>query len=108
MERFIEVARAEDVPPGRVIEVEAEGEWLAVANVGGDVFVVDAECTHMTAPLSEGEVDESACTLECPLHGSVFDLRTGEPRQPPATEAVRTYEVRVEDGAIKVDVGDRG
>nr|WP_279579325.1 non-heme iron oxygenase ferredoxin subunit [Fodinicola feengrottensis] len=59
-------------------------------------------CSHAEVPLSEGDVE--GCTIECWLHGSQFDLRTGKPTGPPATEAVPTYETRISDGDVYVAV----
>ena len=61
-------------------------------------------CSHASIPLSEGEVD--GCTLECWLHGSRFDVRTGKPTGPPATEPVPIYPVEVRDGDIYVNLNE--
>ena len=63
-------------------------------------YAVRDECSHASVALSEGEVD--GCTLECWLHGSRFDLRTGEPSGPPAIEPVATFSVEIRDGDIYV------
>jgi 3-phenylpropionate/trans-cinnamate dioxygenase ferredoxin subunit len=75
---------------------------LAVISTGGEVFAIYDECSHAAIPLSEGEVD--GCLVECWLHGSTFDLRTGRPTIPPATEPVPVYPVRVEGDDVLVDV----
>ena len=78
---------------------------VAVARCGdGDdveVFAVQDLCTHAAVALSEGDVED--CTVECWLHGSRFDLRTGKPTGLPATEPVATFPVEVRDGAVDVD-----
>jgi len=104
MSGFVEVARVEEVPPGTAAVIEVGGIQLALINVDGSFFAVDNECTHRGGFLGEGEInaDSNQWAIECPLHGSVFDVRTGEVLNPPALTPVRTYPVEVEDGAVKV------
>ena len=104
MSGFVEVARAEDVPPGTATVLEVGGIQLALVNIDGSFFAVDNECTHRGGFLGEGEInaDWNEWAIECPLHGSVFDVRTGEVLNPPAPTAVRTYPVEVEAGVVKV------
>jgi 3-phenylpropionate/trans-cinnamate dioxygenase ferredoxin subunit len=75
---------------------------VALFNVGGDFHALDDTCTHAEASLSEGELDVDERTIECPLHGSTFDVRSGEPLSLPAVIPVRVHDVVVEDGLIKV------
>ena len=107
MTELIEVAKVEDVPPGTARVVTAGETQLALVNVDGTFYAVDNECTHSGGYLGEGEInpDWSEWAIECPLHGSVFDIRTGEVLNPPAVEPVRTYSVQVDAGAIKVTLG---
>ncbi len=104
MSGFVEVARVEEVPPGTATVIEVGGMQLALVNVGGSFFAVDNECTHRGGFLGEGEIntDWSEWAIECPLHGSVFDVRTGEVLNLPAPTPVRTYAVEVEGGVVKV------
>src|SRR2546427_6030964 len=106
MADFVEVARADDVQPGTVTVVEAGGKELALVTVGGTFYAVDKECTHRGGWLGEGAINEDwgEFALECPLHGSVFDLRTGEVLNPPAPSPVRHYPVEVVEGAVRVAV----
>jgi 3-phenylpropionate/trans-cinnamate dioxygenase ferredoxin subunit len=91
---FTQVCSLADVPqPGAL-----------ACNLGGTPVAVHDQCSHASVPLSEGEVED--CTLECWLHGSRFDLRTGKPTGPPAVDPVPTYPVRVEGDAVLVDLGD--
>jgi len=101
---YVEVARVEEVSVGAVRLVEVGGRQLALVNVDGEFFAVDNECTHRGGRMSEGELNEDWAehALECPLHGSVFDVRTGEVLNPPAQTPLRTYPVEVDGGAIKV------
>ncbi len=95
------VCPAGDVAKGSVISTEIDGVEIAVVHADDDQFyAVRDECSHASIQLSEGEVD--GCTLECWLHGSRFDLRTGEPTGLPATEPVATFPVDIRDGDIYV------
>ena len=90
-----------DIPKGTAVQVEVDGVEVAVVHADDDNFyAVRDECSHAAVALSEGEVD--GCTLECWLHGSRFDLRTGEPTGLPATEPVPVYPVEVRDGEVYV------
>jgi 3-phenylpropionate/trans-cinnamate dioxygenase ferredoxin subunit len=102
--RWVTVGRAEDIPAGHAARVEIDGTAVAIVNCNGELFAVDDTCSHAEASLSEGELDPDDCTIECPLHGSTFDLRTGAPLTLPAVEPVRAHRVAVEDGLIKVAV----
>lgn len=93
------VCRVDELPAGEVVVVELDRR-IAVFNVDGEYFALDDRCTHQEAYLSDGFFDGSV--VECPLHATCFDLRTGVPTGPPATRTVRTYKVRVSDGEIFV------
>jgi 3-phenylpropionate/trans-cinnamate dioxygenase ferredoxin subunit len=95
------VGPADEVAKGTVISAEVDGVEIAIVHADDDQFyAVRNECSHASIPLSEGEID--GCTLECWLHGSRFDLRTGEPTGPPAIEPVATFPVEIRDGDIYV------
>jgi 3-phenylpropionate/trans-cinnamate dioxygenase ferredoxin subunit len=91
-----------DVPEDEAVAVTLGDQEIAVARNGEEVYAVEDMCSHAAVALSEGEVEE--CTLECWLHGSKFDLRTGKPTGLPATEPVATFPVEVRDGDIYVDI----
>ncbi|MFC0504660.1 non-heme iron oxygenase ferredoxin subunit [Micromonospora costi] len=100
---MIRICSTEDIPKGTAISADVDGTQLAVVHAEDDRFyAVYDECSHAAVALSEGEVD--GCTLECWLHGSRFDLRTGEPTGLPATEPVPVYPVEVRDGDIFVSL----
>ncbi len=99
---FVEVCALSDVPQGRALAGEVGGVEVAIVNTAEGVFAIFNECSHAAVELSEGEVD--GCTIECYMHGSRFDLRTGQPLELPATVPVPVYPVRVEEGLIFVDV----
>jgi nitrite reductase/ring-hydroxylating ferredoxin subunit len=95
----IQVCPVEDLPPGEALRIEADVP-LAVFNVDGELFAIDDTCTHQDASLADGYLED--CTVECPLHASTFDLRTGKPSGPPAKTPVRTHGVEVRDGVVWV------
>jgi 3-phenylpropionate/trans-cinnamate dioxygenase ferredoxin subunit len=94
----------DDLTDGEASRFEVEGHVLAVVRLGGDVYVIGDTCSHADVSLSEGEVDEGDCTLECPKHGSAFDLTTGAPRSLPAVRSVPRYEASVVDGDVMVEL----
>jgi 3-phenylpropionate/trans-cinnamate dioxygenase ferredoxin component len=98
---MIPVCALIDLPPGEATRVVAHVP-VAVFNADGELFAIDDTCTHQDASLSEGWLE--GCLIECPLHASCFDLRTGEVDQPPAKRPVRTHRVEVVDGVIFVEL----
>ena len=95
------VGPAAGIAKGTAISVEIADVEIAVVHADDDNFyAVRDECSHASVALSEGEVD--GCTLECWLHGSRFDLRTGEPTGLPAIEPVAIFPVEIRDGDIYV------
>ncbi|WP_324273249.1 non-heme iron oxygenase ferredoxin subunit [Blastococcus brunescens] len=95
---FERVCSLADVKEPGSLRVELADVDIAVVRFEGDVYAIEDQCSHAEVPLSEGDVEEfkGAPTIECWLHGSCFDLRTGEPTNLPATEPVAVYPVRVE------------
>jgi 3-phenylpropionate/trans-cinnamate dioxygenase ferredoxin subunit len=105
---LIEVAKTADIPEGEARRVVADRIEIALVNLGNGQFVaVDDICSHAESSLSEGEVDVDDETIECPRHGSVFDLMTGKPRSLPATLPVATFPVKVEGDSILIELEDR-
>ena len=94
----------DELTDGEASRIDLDGRLLAVVRLGDDVYVIGDRCSHADVSLSEGEVDERACTIECPKHGSEFDLRTGEPRSLPAVRPVPRYLARVVDGDVVVEL----
>lgn len=103
---MIRVCRTEEVPVGGVVSAEVGGTPVAIVHTecddGAGFYAIYDECSHAQIALSEGEVE--GCMLECWLHGSQFDLRTGEPTGLPATEPVPVYPVEVHDGDIYISL----
>jgi 3-phenylpropionate/trans-cinnamate dioxygenase ferredoxin subunit len=90
------------LPPGGSLRLDVDPPVALFRTDDGDVYAIDDTCTHQEASLSDGWVE--GCEVECPLHSSRFDLRTGQVDAPPAQRPVRTHRVVVEDGAIYVDL----
>jgi len=85
---------------GKPVAIEVDGVAVCLTRVGDEVFAVEDTCTHSEASLSEGEV--SGTKIECWLHGAEFDLRTGEALTPPATSALKTFQVEVNGNQVVV------
>ena len=91
-----------DIAPETAIAVEVDGVDVAIVQSGDRYYAIADECSHAAIPLSEGDVE--GCEIECWLHGSRFDARTGQPVNLPATEAVPTYPTQIEGDAVMVDL----
>ena len=89
-----------ELADGEPRKAVVDGTTIAVVLTEGEVFAINDICSHGQVSLAEGEVD--GCALECWLHGSQFDLRTGRPLSLPATDPVPVYPVKVEDGTVFV------
>lgn len=100
----VSIGSLADFPEGTPVRVEADGTPLCVIRVGERVHAVCDDCPHAEASLSEGDFLADDLEIECPLHGSAFNLETGEPSSPPATEAVAVYAVTVDGDDVLVDV----
>lgn len=100
----IRLCALEDLHDAEARRFEVGDAVLAVIRLGDDVYAIGDRCSHADVSLSGGEVDAGACTVECPKHGSEFDLRTGEALSLPAVRPVPTYEVSVVDGDVMVEL----
>jgi len=102
MADYVQVAKVADVPPGRHCRVIVEGEGVLLANLDGQYYAVADTCTHEKARLSEGFLVGS--NIECPLHESRFDLKSGTVTSPPATAPLRAYETKVEGDDVLIRI----
>jgi 3-phenylpropionate/trans-cinnamate dioxygenase ferredoxin subunit len=93
-----------DLTAGSSLRVELADLDVAVVRVGDEVFAIEDVCSHAEVPLSDGEID--GCTIECALHGSRFDLRSGKPTGPPATQPVPVFPTTVIDGEVFADLSE--
>ena len=103
----VRVAGVGEIPDLEGRDFAVDGRRVAVFKAGDRFFAMDDVCSHAHAYLSEGEVDEDDLTVECPRHGSTFELETGKPRSLPATLPVRTYPVTVEGDDILIEVNEQ-
>jgi 3-phenylpropionate/trans-cinnamate dioxygenase ferredoxin subunit len=99
------LCRLADVADGAAVRIELAEFDVAVIRVRDEVFALEDVCSHAEFPLTDGEVENvDGPTIECALHGSRFDLRTGKPLGPPATQPVRTFPVAVDNGDVYIDL----
>ena len=100
MSEFMKMAKSGEVNEGEVAAFEVGGQRVAVANVEGSLYAFGDICTHAHCSLAEGELEGN--TVTCPCHGSQFDVTTGAVLNPPATEPVPVFSLRVEDDELQV------
>jgi 3-phenylpropionate/trans-cinnamate dioxygenase ferredoxin component len=103
---LLKMCSISDIPEGEAREFTLpNGKLIAIANLGPEGFrAIDDVCSHEESYLHEGEVDPDFETIECPKHGSVFDLNTGKPRSLPATIPLPVYPVKVEGDDVLIEV----
>ena len=99
-ENFVKVAEIKDIGPSSMRAVDVEGEKVCIINAEGSYFSIGNVCTHVGGPLNEGTLE--GYEVECPWHGSKFDIRSGSVTEPPAVRAVSKYEVKLDGNNILV------
>ncbi len=104
MPQIIEVCSLNELKPGEIRLVEVEDLEVGVFNCAGSVYAIENRCSHDDGPLIDGELDQATCTIECPRHGSLFDLKTGKPKTLPAYVPVDTFPVIIDQDMIKLEV----
>ena len=104
MASYVKVGNDGDVAPGTVKCVTAGDRRIALFNENGTLVALDDACTHVGGPLSEGLCENGVVT--CPWHGAQFRIEDGTALSPPASGNVRRYPVRVEEGAIAIEIGE--
>jgi 3-phenylpropionate/trans-cinnamate dioxygenase ferredoxin component len=104
MSPLFDICPVEELPPGEKRLVEVDDLEIGVFNCNGTLLAIEDRCSHDDGELVDGEFDQEECTVECPRHGSLFDLRTGKPLNLPAYVPVDTFPVVVADGVIRVEV----
>jgi 3-phenylpropionate/trans-cinnamate dioxygenase ferredoxin subunit len=100
----IDICPLSELPPGSRKIVEHDDVEIGIFNIAGTFYAIEDRCSHDDGPLAEGTLDPEKCTVECPRHGSLFDLRTGRPTTLPAYVPVETFTVLIEDDIIKLEV----
>lgn len=104
---FTKAADLSDIPANGALGVEIDGEEVALVRAGDDIYAIRDVCSHAEVKLSEGDVtfdDDGTPEIECWLHGSTFNLKTGEPVILPATESVPVYPATVDGDVVLVDL----
>ena len=99
---YVRACALADVPAEGALGVQVAGVPVAIIRIGGEIFALHDVCSHEEVPLSEGDVYDH--TVECWLHGSCFDLRTGQPTGLPATEPVPVYPVKIQGDEVYVAI----
>ena len=100
----IEALPLEELPDGSMRLVPGNGATIGLYRCAGALYAIEDRCSHDDGPLAEGEFDQAACTVECPRHGSLFDLTTGRPRTLPAFKPVKTFATAVVDDTVTLEV----
>jgi 3-phenylpropionate/trans-cinnamate dioxygenase ferredoxin subunit len=101
----VTVCKSEELSTGVMRLVEADGRKIGVFRCDdGSLVAIEDRCSHDDGPLAEGEFDPAACTVECPRHGSLFDIKTGRPKTLPAFRPVDTFEVTDDGDEVKLEV----
>ncbi len=102
MNDFIKVADLSEVQGNSLFRVEADGELICLTKIDGIIYAFTDNCTHISAPLNEGEL--KGCTITCPWHGAEFDVRTGKVLCGPARQDLATYPVKIEEDGIYISL----
>ncbi len=103
MAAWVKVLPADSCPPGTLKGARAGDELIVLANVDGDIYALEDQCSHQEFPLADGELDGG--DVVCVYHGARFDACTGKNKTLPAVRPVRAFPVEIRDGDIYVDVG---
>jgi 3-phenylpropionate/trans-cinnamate dioxygenase ferredoxin subunit len=101
---IIDICPVSELPPGEHRLVTWDDLEIGVFNCNGEILAIEDRCSHDDGELLYGELDQATCTVECPRHGSKFDLHTGKPLTLPAYEPVETFPVSIQDGVIRLEV----
>ena len=104
MSERIVVCPSAELGPGEMRLVEHDGRKIGVFNCAGSLYAIEDRCSHDDGPLAEGEFDPETCTVECPRHGSLFDLTNGRPKTLPAYAPVETFPVAIDDDQVLLEV----
>ena len=97
---FVKAAQVSEIRPGEMMMVNVGSDQVLIANVNGNIHACEDICSHAYASLSEGDLNGEE--VECPLHGGIFSLITGEALTPPADDPIKLYQVRVDGDDILI------
>lgn len=101
---LVDVAAFDEVENDSMLKVQVLDRTLCLIKIEEDIYIIDDRCSHADFSLSEGMLDVGAMEVECPKHGALFDVKTGEAKCLPATSPVEKYDVVVENGRIFIDL----
>ncbi len=99
---FVEIGPASQLPPGKRLFVEVEGQSIVIFNIAGTLFATGDVCSHDGGPVGDGELEDFE--IICPRHGARFDVRTGKAVLLPAVEDIPAYPVRIQEGMIQLGI----
>ena len=102
MGKFVRAAKKSEIADQSAISVEIEDRQIALFNLGGEIYAIDDSCPHNGGPLCEGSIEGEE--VECPWHGSRFNIKTGAVTAPPAAGGVARYNVRVTGEDVEVEL----
>lgn len=100
----VKITELDQLPRDRGVRVTVGDHRIAMFRIDDDVYAIGDRCSHAEASLAEGEL--WGLSVECPRHGSEFDLKSGEPQALPATEPVPVYPVSIDDGTVYLELED--
>src|SRR5436305_7490044 len=104
MSDFVKVAELNDLDEGELMAVEVDGEPICLAKVNNTIYAFTDNCTHISGPLNEGELE--GAVLTCPWHLAQFDVRTGKVLRGPARQDLATYSIRVDGNDVYINLPD--
>ncbi len=104
MTDFIKIAEVDDIREGRLIPMEVDGELVCLTKVDGTIYAFTDNCTHISGPLNEGEINGPVLT--CPWHLAQFDVRSGKVLRGPARQDLMTYLIKVEGNDVYISLPD--
>jgi 3-phenylpropionate/trans-cinnamate dioxygenase ferredoxin subunit len=99
---FVRVGALGEIPEGEMRAYDTPSGRVTVAHIEARLYAFGDECTHQGCSLAEGDFDDRAATVECPCHGSVFDIENGEPIEGPAADPLPVFHAREIDGWVEV------
>ncbi len=100
---LFKACKTDQLKPGEALRLEAEPP-IALYRLSDGYYATQDTCTHAQASLAAGDVDLEECTVECPYHGSIFDIRSGHALSPPASRPLRTFPVKIIDGEVFIEI----
>ncbi len=99
---FTPTISIEELTLGKKIKFEINGVKIMIANINGEAYAVQRSCSHAESDLTEGSLE--GCVIECARHGAMFDVRDGKVLSLPATQPLKTYPTKIENGMVFVDI----